>query len=147
MTTLQELVRDLARAKRHVETCKGLVKSFEEQIAETDLGCQLEEERAGLRWAQGIEAEARAALEQAALAEYDGENNRPHPAIGIRVTKRLQYESQVAEAWARENMPTALNLDAKRFENGVKALSVPSFAFVMRAITVTVAVDLSQYTE
>lgn len=76
----------------------------------------------GIAKLKSDEADITADLKTHAVEHFGitGEKKLPF-GIGIRVTKKVQYDSDEALAWARENAPDLLTLDTKRFEKAVKA--------------------------
>jgi hypothetical protein len=105
---------------------------------------------------QSIIVDARDALSQIdelekvlrfkALAAYSINGiKKPHPALGIRVTNKVVYDPKEAEAWSKENLPTAFTFDTKFFETYVKNVANVPCATIEQVPTATIATDLSEY--
>ncbi len=82
-----------------------------------------------------------------AYTESGGENKRPHPALGVRITSALEYDKALALEWALRHS-FALSLDVKTFEIMAKA-GAKGTEFVARVEkpTATIAQDLTAYLE
>jgi hypothetical protein len=85
-------------------------------------------------------------LRELALADFKATGSKkPHPAMGIRVTAKVVYDPKEAEAWAKENLPTAFTFDTKFFEVYVKNVANVPCATIEQVPTATIATDLSAY--
>lgn len=146
MSDLKKLVRDLAQARQMTEIAEDSVRWTKKEISETALGIKLAEEEEIVRLAKADEAAARAALDKAVLAQFDG-GKRPHPAITGKDFVRYQYDQNEAREWAELHMRAALVLDARKFEAGIKALGAPVFVETVVEQRVTVSSDLSRFVE
>ena len=102
-------------------------------------------------YASLAETQAQAELEERTLRNatlqhfQETGDKHPHPALGVRETKKLVYDDKLAFAWAKEH-DMALALDRKSFEQIAKA-SPPDFVTETVDIVPTIATDLSKYVE
>ena len=141
---IAEMVKEVAFCRASEQEATDLIKQrrakFEKSI-EMLLAHQARE-KAEL---QEKEAELRVAI---LLSYTEDGNKKPHPALGIRITKKLDYDPAYAEEWAHAHSPNLLMLDKKRFEKVLKAGGMPDFpATEHEKPTATIAKDLSEYLE
>ncbi|MDQ2806694.1 MAG: hypothetical protein M3Z04_07220 [Chloroflexota bacterium] len=88
------------------------------------------------------QATAEETLRTATLAAYAATGSkRPHPALGVRLTTRLDYDREQVTAWARQHMPTVLILDTARFEAVARQLAVPEVTVISEP-QATIGTDL-----
>ena len=146
MSEIQELVRKLAQARQMTEIAESAMRWTQGQIAETDLGLKLAEEKDIFLRSKADEAEARSNLELAVLGQFDG-NKHPHPAITVRESTKFDYDAKIAREWADEHLRAALVLDTKKFEKAIAVTEVPDFVTVRTEKSVAVSTDLSAYVE
>jgi hypothetical protein len=88
---------------------------------------------------------AETALRDATLAAFAATGaKRPHPATGIRVTTRLEYDVDAMTEYARRHLPQVLKLDKKLFEDVAPTLRLPGVT-VIEEPAATIAQDLRRY--
>ncbi|MDQ2807171.1 MAG: hypothetical protein M3Z04_09730 [Chloroflexota bacterium] len=96
--------------------------------------------------ARSAQASAEERLRVATLAAYAATGSkRPHPALGVRLTTRLEYDRAQVTAWAQRHMPAVLTLDIARFEAVARQLAVPEVT-VVHEPTATIRTDLTAWT-
>lgn len=85
-------------------------------------------------------------LRRAVVNTFNETNNRkPHPACGIRMVKRLQYDPIQVTDWARIAAPMFLVLDVKAFEK--VALNLPGAPVAMLEVpSASIATNLAPWT-
>lgn len=111
---LDELVGAVARARRELEEARAVLRAKEEF---------LEPFREAVREASMRVEEAEERLREAARVVYEATGNKsPHPAIGIRIMTRLEYDVGPALDYCRQHLPTALKLDKAAFEKAARAI-------------------------
>lgn len=92
---------------------------------------------------------AEQAARDAAIAVYEAnpDDKKPHPALGIRVSKGYLYEDADATQWAiQHDMPALLKLDRKAFDKLLKDGVVDGLDVIeVTNVTATIATDLSAY--
>jgi len=87
------------------------------------------------------------AVRKAALEEYaKSGNKRPHPAVAMRINKRLRYDADAALEYCRKNFNAAVKtvLDAKVFEKVAPNLGL-DFVQITEEPQATIASDLTDY--
>lgn len=94
-------------------------------------------------------AEAERAVRTATLDAYaQTGSKKPHPAVGVQITKVISYDGENARVWAMTASPVLLKLDAAAFDKAVRAGLVPAdIAQVEEVPQATIASDLSAWLE
>ena len=96
--------------------------------------------------ARSAQTTAEEALRTATLAAYAATGSkRPHPALGVRLITRLEYDRDRVTAWAHQHMPAVLTLDTRQFEAIARQLAVPEVT-VIQEPTATIRTDLTPWT-
>jgi hypothetical protein len=82
-----------------------------------------------------------------ALSAYQATGaKQPESGVTIKMYSVLKYDLDTAEDWCRENAPTLLSLDVKRFEKAAKTLPGAPVE-IEQEPRATIASDLSAYLE
>ena len=135
---LQKLLEQLALARRNAASRKAA-------LAERHAAWEAEN-AALIEYVQN-DTVAVAALEavtrQAIVERYEATgDSRPHPAVAIRVTRKLRYDAETALAWAKRH-DIALQLNTKTFERVMRDNPErPDWCAVLNIPTATIATDL-----
>lgn len=141
-------VAHLANARQRTQARAARIKKLEEEIAKTEMGKWLADERAALDAEKTAEEEARAELDGLAIERYnDSGDKRPHPAVQIKEYTTYSYDERKAFEWAKDNLPGALSLNRRVFDKTIPIIGAPEFVIPSVSPKVTVATDLSQYIE
>jgi hypothetical protein len=143
MTEYNELLSKLAAQRLTLATAKemkaAMVKTFEETPSFQAVATNIES-------ADNQISELEKELRLKALADFSVNGiKKPHPALGIRVTAKVVYDHKEAEAWAKENLPTAFSFNSQFFEVYVKNVADVPCATIEQVPTATIATDLSEY--
>lgn len=142
MTDLNSIVSDLAHAREVLAEAKNdldaLVAEFQSSDPYKYFSARVAEWR---NFAESLDSEAR----RAALDAYrETGNKKPHPALGVRVSKAIRYDPEIARKYCLDKLPGLMVLDAKRFEK--VAMEYPlEFVEIGEAVQATIAQDLSEY--
>jgi hypothetical protein len=144
MDTINELVGKLAYA-RQVEAVEAeAVKEIEAEI-EAAYGKMLALRKKYLATAKADVADAEAAPRAAAVEAYANTGEKKvHPAVMVKEFVAMDYDPEQAKQYAFEHLPSALKLDAKKFEK--VALVIPlDFVTIYTEPRATIASDLSAW--
>jgi len=143
---MDELVRQLAQARQNLTGAKAAYQVLVDEFNERE-----DVEQATLdvaAWADQV-AELESLIRQGAEAQYEAVKEKaPHPAVKIRITKKLYYSDVLAIAWCWRNLSDAIKLDARTFERHARAVldTVPlKFVDVHEVPQVTISRDLTEY--
>jgi len=145
---MDELVRQLAEARQNLTGAKTAYQTLMDEFNEMP-----DVEQATLdvaAWADQV-AELESLIRQGAEAQYEAvKEKQPHPAVKVRITKKLHYSDVLAIAWCQRNLSDAIKLDARTFEKHARAVldTAPlRFVDVYEVPQVTISRDLSEYVE
>ena len=123
---LNELATELAGARQYAATMEKLAAALEDEITAHPLYSKWKDVQEELKVAQAQADVAKALFGVEALTEYNRSGNKkPHPAVEIKMMIEVLYDEKEALAYAREHIPNAVKLDAKKFEAAAKALELP----------------------
>ena len=146
---LQDKVKELAALNKALEESKAWEQAKRERIEQLPEWHQLEkilEEQKEIK--DGID-QAKADIQIEALKAYqETGNKKPADGVGIRVYKKLKYDTEQAIEWCKANLPSGLKLDTRTFEKHAKAVedTLPlAFVEYYEDAGVTIASDLSDY--
>jgi len=137
---LDDLVSELAQARAEAAEAHARLVALMASAA-------IIEAQADEHFAKERVADLEDAVRKAALEEYVGSGNKhPHPAIAVRINKRLHYDVGVALKYCREHFDAAVKvmLDAKVFEKAAPSLGL-DFVEVVEEPQATIASDLTDY--
>jgi hypothetical protein len=147
MTDLNAIVINLARARAERDEVADRVASARAEFEASIAAIVAQKKDADLRVAE-LEDVARAEAITAYNANPDG-GKKPHPALGIRETVKLDYQESHALDWAiSHDIRSALKLDKSGFEKLAKAGRVDTVEVGLSLeinISATIATDLSEY--
>ena len=143
-----ELITKLAQARARLDEAKRAREALLAAVTDSaDYKLQLE----FITQAQADIETATAAIKDEALGAWTATGSKkPHPAIGIKVTRKLVYDPIVALMWAKKDLAAAVippvppALDTVKFEKWAKD-NPPEFVTFIDVPTVTFAKDLSEY--
>ena len=139
---LAQQVRLLAQERVRIAAAQAAINSLREEIAKTELGQALAKQEVTLAALRSDATVLDACIRSLAVEEYNKTGSKsPAPGIGIRVTKRLEYDEDVALEWARTNAPVLVveSLDKKGFEK----LAPAEIVTVEECPTATIAKELN----
>ena len=140
MDDLNNLVLELARARAEVAEAHARLVALMASTA-------IIEAQADEHFAKERVADLEDAVRKAALEEYARSGNkRPHPAVSMRINKRLRYDVGAALEYCRQNFNAAVKtvLDTKVFEKVAPNLGL-DFVEVAEEPQATIASDLTDY--
>jgi len=141
-------LRQLALARAKVAKLKTNYEELERAFQEQSHVAQLLDE---LSRQQEICSNAELRLRAGAADLYKSEDVRqPHPAVKIRLVRKLEYLENMAWEFCAEHLPKALKLDKRFFEKHCRAVADTdpiSFVEIIQEPQVTIARDLSAYIE
>ena len=122
---LDQLVADVADARRAEAECRAEIATLEMTIANTTWGQRLAGLQDTLRLIRETVQVAEDAARDAALTTYEQTGDKkPHPTIAIRIYQVPVYDTAQALDYARAHLPTALRLDSRTFEKAAKAIEL-----------------------
>jgi hypothetical protein len=121
MTELHDVLTSLARARKAKDEADQSMRTLRTEFELRDV---FQEALAAQKLANSAidmhtTAAKMLAVELYAAQEQDAKGNRPktlEDGVKIRVAKSVEYPADEALAWARDNLPGALKLDATKFE-------------------------------
>ena len=148
---LAQNVSTLAELRKKIEEAEFAVEITEREFQETALGQALADRRATLDdlMARAKELDNQIRSYTVSIFENTGERH-PHPAVGVRVYTKLQYDKDEALHWSQRHLPKALKLDKRFFEKHAKGVAetqpIP-FVQIVEEPRATVSSDLSEYVE
>lgn len=95
---------------------------------------------------KGLVEAQEATVREQAVKEYQATGDKaPSPGVGIRVSETLDYLTDEALAWCKENLRVALTFDKRVFERTVKGMPTPpTFVSKTPTPTATISPDLSK---
>lgn len=137
-----QLVYRVARSRRRLALISATIAEYEAEVRLKYRG-DYEFRDTAKHMLSEVEAE----LRERVVNHYQLSGERPtHPALGIRLMKRYQYDVNLATEWARVWAPALLTLDVANFEKlGPSLGSAP--IKVEQVPTATIGTDLSKYLE
>lgn len=153
-TTLEELkaasnenlFREYAESVQAIENAKALQKMMIEEVKADPKYQELE---AFVQAESAAMQETETKVREIVTMEFDRTGNKkPFPGFGIREYTKVDYDLGEATNWAKANMPIALTIDKKLFEDAVKKMPasvLPDFIQVNHVPTVTISKDLSAW--
>lgn len=144
---MDHLIAQLARARQIEAEYRREIKELEAELAGTPTGHRLAEVKAKfLPTACADVGDAEEAIRTAALDLYEsnGHCKQVHPAVTVKVLKRLEYDAGDALEYARQHLPQALKLDRSAFEKVARVVE-PDFVTVSEELKPYIARDLSAY--
>lgn len=151
METLSELLRALAINRQQAEELRIKRSKLDDEIEQSFLGRELERTQQLLNDVTLATAQLESTIRSQAYLEWlelpdHLENKHPFPGIEVK-----HFETQIkvldikkALTWAVENMPSAVKLDVKTLEKGVKALEL-DFIEKSEEYKVQIASKLDEY--
>lgn len=137
---LDDLMLELAQARAEAAEAHARLVALMASAA-------IIEAQADEHFAKERVADLEDAVRQAALEEYTRSGNKhPHPAIVVRVNKRLHYDVGAALKYCREHFDAAVKvvLDTKVFEKAAQSLGL-DFVQITEEPQATIASDLTDY--
>ena len=142
---MKNTIVNLAYIRQVVGEREATLAAYETELHTTQLWKALEERRASLQKARTAQSDLEAEVRKRALAAYEETSNKaPHPAVKVKVYTVLDYEPADALDYAREHLPTALELIKRAFEKAAKVLELDFVDFTDEP-RATIARDLSEY--
>lgn len=139
--SLSDAIRELAKARAELQAARDARAAWLERHPE------LAELAAAIETATWSERNSRAVVETLALDEYGATGEKkPHPAVKIVISQKVQYEPAEALEWARSEAPMLLvtDIDRKAFEKlALNMPTVPPCAQLVAEPQVRVSSDLS----
>ena len=140
MDDLNNLVLELAQARAEAAEAHARLVALMASTA-------IIEAQADEHFAKERVADLEDAVRKAALEEYARSGNkRPHPAISMRINKRLRYDVGAALEYCRKHFDAAVKtvLDARVFEKAAPSLGL-DFVTIIEEPQATIASDLTDY--
>jgi hypothetical protein len=148
--SLEEQVRELARLRKEQDYRRSVMIDLQKRLEETpEYQVIIAYKPDVVSISEQVE-EAETELRLAAVQSFlDTQDKRPHPALGIRVTKVVQVvDKNILADYCKEHLPQAYILDMKFVEKHAKAVAdtapLPGVEIV-ETPSATVASDLSSY--
>ena len=143
--TLNAQVQRLAQMRAARQEYVAQAKKLEEAIAASPQGQLLN----GLKGKLAELASATEAAEEAVRADAVFEYNKtgskcPHPAVKVKIFKRVIYDAKAALEYARQHIPNAVRLDARKFEKAALELDL-GFVEVVAEPRAQIDQDLTGY--
>jgi len=123
---IAEAVERLANARQDLAKLDGQIVTAEERVLETPAGHWLNVLKGHRAEAQqkcdATDAEVRSIA--VAMYQLDGQR-KPHAGVEVKLYQTLEYDKAAATEWCREHLPTAMQLDVKRFERVAVDVGAP----------------------
>lgn len=148
---LEHQVKYLARCRQDADKSQAAVRKTEAQIVllikASLLGEKLEELNDMLRHDRELLARQDTNVRTLAIEIFNAEgtgDKRPHPAIGINMLTRVDYDLEEALTYAREHYPGAVKLDKRAFDKIAKA-TPHKFVTISKIPSTKITRDLSAY--
>ncbi len=146
MTTLTDLMTELAHYRERLEKQRHTVEDTQTQLIASPLGILLTHQKADYDLLGSSADALQLRIKKLALTEYVQSGN-PKPVVGIQIKMyhKVLYDPVSAAAWVAQNAPALLVPDWKRFEKLGPDLGAP--VEIVDDPHVTFASDLSAYLE
>jgi len=141
----KQLLKDLATARRAINSAKENFKISQEKLEQTKEYADLQAVKEELyKWTEE-ESNLTKRIKEEGLAEYLATKEKPSLAgLGLRINKFLKYDLEKVTEWAKENAKMLFILDVKAFEKLAKNSPVPGVETIDDPM-ITIASDLSEY--
>ena len=143
---MDNIVRILASARADTQSAKSAVELLQAELEATDEYQRLQLAKQNLSERTSSERTVYDALYDQAVQNYDGQNKKPHPAVGLGDYTVVEYDEEAMKNWAIDHkLPGLLKLD-KRAANAVaKGPTAPEFVTISTEVRARIAADLSEY--
>ena len=138
---VQRLAQMRATRQEYVAQAKGL----EEAIAASPQGQLLNGLKGRLAEVIADIGTAEEAVRADAVFEYNATGSKqPHPAVKVKIFKRVIYDAKAALEYARQHIPNAVKLDSRKFEKAALELDL-GFVEVVAEPRAQITQDLTGY--
>uniref|UniRef100_A0A6M3IQN2 Uncharacterized protein n=1 Tax=viral metagenome TaxID=1070528 RepID=A0A6M3IQN2_9ZZZZ len=145
--TLHDMIVELAKARKVRDEWSEAVTDAQVGLNHSDAYLHFVAMDKVYAAAKAKAEEMRVEVAAAACKAYDGENKRPHAAIGVGDYDTMEYSDGDAVAWAIEkDFPQLLSLKKAQFKAMAKAAK-PAFVIFGKEVRASVSGDLSEYLE
>ena len=142
---LDDQVQRLARIRAKREACVEQARELERALAASPKGQLLSGLRGKLAELDANLAAAEEAVRADAVFEYNATGSKhPHPAVKVKIFKRVIYDAKAALEYARQHIPNAVRLDARKFEKAALELDL-GFVEVVAEPRAQIDQDLTGY--
>ena len=141
---MDELIKKLAEARKNANDLGEAATKAAMALDETQEYKLYQDSKTSVSAARLEVAQLEKQVRDEAISRYVVGENRPHPAITIKIFNVFKYEAGKALDYAREHLPNCVNLDTRAFEKAAPALGL-DFVTVEQEPRAQIASDLSEF--
>ena len=145
--TLDAQVQKLARMRAFREKYLEETKEIERMFVASPQGQLLSGLKSKLAELDTEVAATEEAIRADAVSQFKATGSRhPHPAVEVKMFKRAIYDAKAALEYARQHIPNAVKLDARKFEQAALKLEL-GFVEIVVEPRARIDQDLAAYME